>query len=80
MENMPGAFLKCVDHPIQLISRIFSPGRFFATVELKAMLAHIVTSYDVKMEEEGVRPPNQWFAGVCIPSKTAQVLFRRRCT
>ena len=55
-----------------------SPGRWLAATELKAMLAHILLSYDVKFEQEGVRPPNEWLMGGCIPNRTAKVLFRKR--
>ncbi|KAF8324738.1 cytochrome P450 [Amanita rubescens] len=34
------------------------PGRFFAAIELKTMLAHIVMNYDVKMADGGGRPEN----------------------
>jgi len=54
------------------------PGRFFAANELKMMMAHLVLSYDVKLEDEGVRPPNMWFASACSPNRTAEVLFRKR--
>jgi cytochrome P450 len=55
-----------------------SPGRFLASAEMKTMLAHIVVSYDVKMENESVRPPNEWFFTACVPHRTAEVLFRKR--
>jgi hypothetical protein len=45
---------------------------------LKMMLAHIVYTYDVKFEKEGVRPPNAWLMGACIPNRTAKVMFRKR--
>jgi len=32
------------------------PGRFFAACELKAMMTHLVLTYNVKMENEGVIP------------------------
>ncbi|KAK7468967.1 hypothetical protein VKT23_003466 [Stygiomarasmius scandens] len=56
------------------------PGRFFAANELKAMLAHIVTTYDVKLEAKanGVRPPNEYIGTSVIPNTSAHVLFRRR--
>lgn len=55
-----------------------SPGRFFAVNVLKGMLAHIVINYDIKLEEEGVRPPNKWFGLTLIPDPTAKLLFRKR--
>ncbi|KAJ6567200.1 cytochrome P450 [Mycena vulgaris] len=55
------------------------PGRFFAGTMLKTMLAHVLLNYDVKLEDENAgRPPNQWFAAICIPNTTANVLFRKR--
>ena len=42
------------------------------------MMAHVVTNYDVKFENEGVRPPNVWSALVVVPAPTAKVLFRKR--
>jgi cytochrome P450 len=54
-----------------------SPGRWFAATELKTMLAHAVVTYDVKLKDEGSRPPNQWFGTSCIPNRSAEVLFRK---
>jgi len=54
------------------------PGRHFAACELKLMLAHIITTYDVKLEIEGVRPPDVWFMTSCMPNPNANVLFRKR--
>ncbi|KAJ7310829.1 cytochrome P450 [Mycena albidolilacea] len=34
------------------------PRRFFAAMELKAMLAHVILNYDVKFESPATRPPN----------------------
>ena len=55
-----------------------SPGRFFVSVEMKAMLAYILFNYDMKMEQEGVRPEDEWFGTACAPNTHAKVLFRRR--
>ncbi|KAJ7119729.1 cytochrome P450 [Mycena epipterygia] len=54
------------------------PGRFFAATELKAMLAHLVVTYDVKAEVEGVRPADSNFATITSPNGTAKVYFRKR--
>ncbi|KAI0714778.1 cytochrome P450 [Earliella scabrosa] len=65
------------------------PGRFFATAELKATLAHLVLRYDVTLAPatEGsehsdvnvtVRPENVRLGPANLPSMTAKVLFRRR--
>lgn len=53
-------------------------GRFFAVTELKAMLAHVVLNYDVKLEHEGVRPPDQVFETVRNANPKAKVWFRKR--
>ncbi|KAJ7498063.1 cytochrome P450 [Mycena galericulata] len=44
------------------------PGRHFAAIELKAILAHIVLNYDLKLPNDEGRPPNP------IP----KVLFRKQ--
>ena len=61
-----------------LKNTLCSPGRFFAALELRVMLACIVLRYDVKFREEGRRPENEWLATTCYPCRTAKVLFRRR--
>jgi hypothetical protein len=42
------------------------------------MLAHIVLNYDIKLETEGVRPPDKLFDALRIPDPKAQVWFRKR--
>ncbi|KAF7364554.1 hypothetical protein MVEN_00324400 [Mycena venus] len=54
------------------------PGRFFAATELKAIMAHIVLTYDVKAEVEGVRPPDNVFGTRITPNPTGRVQFRKR--
>ncbi|KAF9559724.1 cytochrome P450 [Agrocybe pediades] len=53
------------------------PGRFFAANELKAMMAHILLTYDVKLAGDS-RPQNFWFQGFSSPNRKAEVLFRKR--
>ena len=54
------------------------PGRHFAACELKLMLAHLVMTYDMKLENEGGRPKDMWVASHCVPNANAKVLFRKR--
>ena len=54
------------------------PGRYFAACELKLMFAHMVLNYDVKLENDRVRPEDMWVMGNCVPNPKAKVLFRRR--
>lgn len=54
-----------------------SPGRFFAALELKAMLAHVVAEYDIKLEDGASRPQNTYIGPVILPAR-ANVMFRKR--
>lgn len=54
-----------------------SPGRFFAAIQLKALLAHIVLTYDVRFEEGRGTPERRFVAGVLLPGK-ADLEFRQR--
>lgn len=54
------------------------PGRFFVANELKLMLAHIIMTYDVKLDPEGERPKNVSFITSCIPNPKGEVMFRKR--
>ena len=55
-----------------------SPGRFFAASELKAMLAHVVVTYDIKSDTPGKMPRERWFGAALAPDHTAEVLIRKR--
>ncbi|ESK83170.1 cytochrome p450 [Moniliophthora roreri MCA 2997] len=54
------------------------PGRFFAVNELKALIAHILLTYDLKLENEGAMPPVRWFGASGIQDDKTRVLFRKR--
>jgi hypothetical protein len=41
-------------------------------------MAHIVLTYDVKAEVEGVRPPDNVFGTRITPNATGRVQFRKR--
>jgi len=55
-----------------------SPGRFFAANELKSMLAHIVVTYDVKLEDNTTRPPSLRIGSMAAANPRAKVMFRNR--
>ncbi|KAI0067894.1 cytochrome P450 [Artomyces pyxidatus] len=57
--------------------RLACPGRFFAAMFLKTMLAQILVQYDVKLEDGQGFPPDTFFSAGCIPG-TARVMFRKR--
>ncbi len=56
---------------------MISPGRFFAVNEIKAILAHILVTYDIKLEEGKQAPRSSQINGARIPGK-ANVMFRKR--
>ncbi|KAI9569394.1 cytochrome P450 [Boletus coccyginus] len=54
------------------------PGRAFAANTLKSMLAHVVVTYDVKLEDNATLPAN-WHIGTFIKANSrAKVMFRNR--
>ncbi|KAI9441480.1 cytochrome P450 [Lactarius indigo] len=53
------------------------PGRFFAVNEVKALLAHILITYDVRFEEGKQAPRSLIINAVRIPGK-ANAMFRKR--
>lgn len=54
------------------------PGRYIAVDQLKLILAHVVLNYDIKCEQDGVRPPDMHFGQAIIPSQNAKLWFRKR--
>lgn len=54
------------------------PGRFFASSELKLMLAYIVLNYDFEIQEK--RPENFWFGMNRVPPMKATINIKRRTT
>ncbi|KAI6101683.1 cytochrome P450 [Pisolithus croceorrhizus] len=54
------------------------PGRFLACDELKTMLAHILTFYDVKFEDRISRPTSVHWDLNIIADPTIRVMFRKR--
>ena len=56
----------------------FSPGRFFATNEVKTMLAYVLLNYDVKTPDGRGHPSEMWFGTTSIPDPSAEVMFRKR--
>ncbi|KAF8521636.1 cytochrome P450 [Hysterangium stoloniferum] len=57
------------------LGRYVCPGRFFAVLELKCLLAHIILTYDMKLDKI---PDPLWFGVAIIPDHKAKVRFRRR--
>jgi hypothetical protein len=56
---------------------VISPGRFFVVNEMKALLAYIVVTYDIKLEEGKEIPRGFCIASLKFPGN-ANVMFRSR--
>ncbi|KAK1235780.1 hypothetical protein PQX77_000986 [Marasmius sp. AFHP31] len=54
------------------------PGRFFAAVELKALVAHALLTYDLKYDEGVNMPGIEWFAATSFANTKGEILFRER--
>ncbi|KAF8989849.1 cytochrome P450 [Cyathus striatus] len=54
------------------------PGRFFAAYQLKLLLSHVIVNYDVKFEDEGVRPEDVLLGFSRNPNPKAEIMFRKR--
>lgn len=54
------------------------PGRFLAASELKMMLAYIVSSYDVKLEDDSSPPGNVYWDLNIVADPVARIMFRKR--
>ena len=54
-----------------------SPGRFFAVNEVKALLAHVVVTYDIKFEEGKQAPRSLHIGSMRFPGE-GNAMFRKR--
>lgn len=57
--------------------RFACPGRFFAGLESKLILIHILENYELRLPEGTSRPTNLVYADANIPDPTKTVLFRK---
>ena len=57
---------------------LYSPGRFFASQQLKLLLANIMMKYDI--EPLASRPQNQWLNNTIGPPVFDKIKVRRRHT
>ncbi|KAJ7792591.1 cytochrome P450 [Mycena leptocephala] len=54
------------------------PGRFFATAQLKTILAHFVINYDIKPQTQGVRTPDIRSGFFKLPDPRGKIWIRKR--
>lgn len=57
--------------------RFACPGRFFAGLESKLMLLHVLENYELRLPDGTMRPKNLVYADASIPDPTKTVLFRK---
>jgi cytochrome P450 len=57
--------------------RYACPGRFFAALESKLMLIHVLENYELRLPEGATRYKNLVYADANIPDPTKTVLFRK---
>lgn len=62
------------------IGRHACPGRWYAAMVIKHLMAYIVLNYDIRLPDsaKGKRPANLQVAGMCLPNRSAKLLFKRR--
>ena len=54
------------------------PGRFFASLEIKMMLCHILSNYDLKYPTGATRPVNMRADDNIFPNPEAKLMMSRR--
>ena len=67
-----------VEVEVTRIHSSISPGRFFAANEVKALLAHILVTYDIKFEARKQAPRNTIADSIRRVPEKANVMFRKR--
>lgn len=69
--------LRSLRRIINSLFSVNSPGRYLAAIEMKALLAYIAVTYDVKFEEGKGVPCERQLGQFRFPGN-ANVLFRKR--
>ncbi|KAJ3522609.1 hypothetical protein NMY22_g11820 [Coprinellus aureogranulatus] len=68
-------------HSTSVLTTVFSPGRFLAAAELKAIICHILINYDMRLPDDSTTiPEGQFFNSSRGPSSSAKLQFRKRKT
>ena len=58
--------------------KLACPGRFYADLQMKMVLAQLLLRYDLKLSDGCKRPENIYFADASVPDQTCQIQFRGR--
>ena len=78
---MPGTSLEVLlstSTGARLTAILDSPGRFFAVMQMKLILANIIVHYDLKLGGDGNRPKETFMGFSVLPARDGVVLFRKR--
>lgn len=54
------------------------PGRWFAEAEIKVILIHLLTAYDIRFPDGKDRPASQQFETQNLPDRNATVMIKER--
>ena len=55
------------------------PGRFFASCEIKMIMAYLLMHYEFKFpEKQKIRPPSLTYETQYLPDRTTDILIRQR--
>lgn len=72
-------FSQASQYPVTCLSNVdigSQPARFLVSFALKALMAHIILNYDIKMGGDGQRKPDFWFSYHCTPASGARYALR----
>ena len=78
---MPGTSLELLhttSMAVRLTAFLDSPGRFFAVMQMKVILANIIVHYDLRLGGDGSRPKETCMGFSVLPARDAVMLFRKR--
>ena len=56
---------------LRILDVCVQPGRFLVAYGLKALMAHILLHYDLKLGGDGLKKPDFWFSFYCAPNASA---------
>ncbi|KAF4989060.1 hypothetical protein FGRMN_9390 [Fusarium graminum] len=54
------------------------PGRYLSAINIKLIMAELVTNYDIKLRDGVSRPPNIEFEVLCSPEPDFEILIKSR--
>lgn len=75
----PHAFLSTADLLVFGRGRNSCPGRYLVDFQLKMLISHLLTRYDIKfVDGQEKRPENKWLLEFIYPQRGVQIMVKRR--